>query len=136
MGLETINGPLIGIKTPKGLSYNEQVEFIMQNGEKRIGNVIAMNKEISIVQVYKGTYGMNSKGVRTFITGKPLELELSQEMLGRVFDGTGKPIDGLGKINAKVKCSPNNTTTYWNLDQSCMWIPPEVISKTLEANSK
>lgn len=103
MGLETINGPLIGIKTPKGLSYNEQVEFIMQNGEKRIGNVIAMNKEISIVQVYKGTYGMNSKGVRTFITGKPLELELSQEMLGRVFDGTGKPIDGLGKINAEVR---------------------------------
>ena len=75
----------------------------MQNGEKRIGNVIAMNKEISIVQVYKGTYGMNSKGVRTFITGKPLELELSQEMLGRVFDGTGKPIDGLGKINAEVR---------------------------------
>ena len=103
IGLETINGPLIGIKTPKELSYNEQVEFTMQNGEKRIGNVIAMNKEISIVQVYKGTYAMNSKDVRTFITGRPLELELSQEMLGRVFDGTGKPIDGLGKINAREK---------------------------------
>ena len=44
IGLDSINGPLVCIKTPKELSFNEQVELILESGEKRIGNVIAINK--------------------------------------------------------------------------------------------
>lgn len=103
IGLDSINGPLVCIKTPQELSFNEQVELILESGEKRIGNVIALNKDISVIQVYEGTSGMNSKGIKSVLKGKPLELELSKEMLGRFFDGAGRPIDGLGKIKAEVR---------------------------------
>ncbi len=102
-GLEQINGPLVCIRTPKELSFNEQVELILQNGEKRIGNVIALGDDISVIQVYEGTSGMNAKGVRSVLKGRPLELSLSKDMLGRFFDGAGNPIDGLGPINSEIK---------------------------------
>lgn len=98
IGLEEINGPLVYIKTPKELSFNEQVELILENGDRRIGNVITLREDISVIQVYEGTYGMNSKGVRSILKGKPLMLKLSKEMLGRFFDGAGRPIDGLGEV--------------------------------------
>ena len=107
LGLESINGPLVFIKTPKDISYDEQVELILQNGEIRIGNVIEVNKDITTIQVYEGTNGINLKGTKTVLKGKPLSLKLSKDMLGRVFDGTGKPIDGLGKIKAEEERSIN-----------------------------
>ena len=47
LGIENINGPLVFIKTPKEISYDEQVELILQNGERRIGNVIEVDKDIA-----------------------------------------------------------------------------------------
>lgn len=103
IGLEQINGPLVYIKTPQELSFNEQVELILENGEKRIGNVITLKDDIAVIQVYEGTDGMNSKGVKTVLKGKPLQVNLSKDMLGRFFDGAGRPIDGLGEINGAIQ---------------------------------
>ena len=98
IGLEKINGPLVYIKTPKYASFEEQVELVLPSGEIRLGNVITLSEDATVIQVYEGTNGMNSKGIKTEFTGKPLKLKLSKEMLGRIFDGAGRPIDGLGEI--------------------------------------
>lgn len=103
IGLEQINGPLIYIKTPQELSFDEQVELILENGEKRIGNVIIVKDNIAVIQVYEGTNGMNSKGVKTVLKGKPLQVNLSKDMLGRFFDGAGRPIDGLGEVKGAIQ---------------------------------
>lgn len=103
LGLEHINGPLVYLKTPKDISYNEQVELILKSGERRIGNVIVLNEDITVIQVYEGTDGINIDGVKTELNGKSLQIKLSKECLGRVFNGVGKPIDGLGEINNYIE---------------------------------
>ncbi len=107
IGLEEINGPLVYIKTPQNISFDEQVELILKNGEIRIGNVIVLNKDIAVIQVYEGTTGMNSKEVKIELQGKPLTLKLSKDMLGRFFDGTGRPIDGLDNIKGNIERNIN-----------------------------
>jgi len=103
LGLEHINGPLVYLKTPDGISYNEQVELLLQSGEKRVGNVIALDEELTVIQVYEGTDGLNIEGVKTQLNGKALQIKLSKEVLGRTFDGVGNPIDGLGEMKSYVE---------------------------------
>lgn len=103
IGLEKINGPLVFIKTPKDLKFNEQVEILLENGETRVGNVIVLDDKITAIQVYEGSNGINLGKTKTVLKGKPLTLKLSEKMLGRIFDGTGKPIDELGIIDTKIE---------------------------------
>lgn len=103
IGLEEINGPLVFLKTPKDVVFEEQVTIELKNGEKRIGDIIKLDKDITTIQVYQGTTGMNSKNIKTQFMGETLTINLSKQMLGRVFNGTGKPIDGLGKIKPDVR---------------------------------
>lgn len=109
IGLERINGPLVFIKTPKDISFNEQVELILSSGETRIGNVIVLDKDVTAIQVYEGSNGINLHGTKTVLKGKPLELKLSENMLGRIFNGVGEPIDGLGEISSDVKRDINGS---------------------------
>ena len=110
IGLEKIDGPLVCIKTPEELSFNEQVEFLLDNGEKRIGNVINLKDDIAVIQVYEGTNGMSINNVRTLLKGKPLQIKLSSTMLGRVFDGAGRPIDGMGELTSHVERDINGSS--------------------------
>ena len=71
----------------------------MKNGEKRIGNVIKLSDDITTIQVYEGTSGINISDVKTEFVGKPLMLKLAPTMLGRVFNGVGQAIDGLEEID-------------------------------------
>lgn len=98
------------MKTPEGISYNEQVELILKSGERRIGNVIILNEDVTVIQVYEGTDGINIEGVKTELKGDTLKLNLSRDMLGRVFNGVGKPIDGLGKITNGISRDINGTS--------------------------
>ncbi len=79
LGLEKINGPLVYLKTPDLISYNEQIELVLKNGERRIGNVVATNEDVTIIQVYEGTTGIDVDSVRTELNGKPLEVKLSKD---------------------------------------------------------
>ena len=63
LGLEEINGPFVYLKTPKDVSFDEQVKLVLANGEVRIGNVIMLNEEVTVIQVYQGTNEMNLKGI-------------------------------------------------------------------------
>lgn len=103
IGLEKINGPLVYIKTPKDTIFDEQVELALPNGEIRLGNIVTLSEDFTVIQVYEGTNGMSCKGVKTEFTGSPLKLKLSKDMLGRIFDGAGRPIDGLGQINVQTE---------------------------------
>ncbi len=110
IGLEGINGPLVFLKTPPSISYDEQVELILPNGEVRLGNVITVDKDITTIQVYEGTDGIPIKNIKTVLKGKPLTLRLSKEILGRIFDGAGRPIDGLGEIISDVERNINGNS--------------------------
>lgn len=110
VGLDSINGPLVFIRTPKDVSFEEKVTLILKNGERRLGNIIRLDDDITTIQVYEGTNGIDTKEVSFVFMGEPLKLKLSPSMLGRIFDGTGNPIDDLGEIEACVERDINSSS--------------------------
>ncbi len=98
MGLSDINGPLVALEGVKGAAYDEIARIRLDDGTERVGRVVELDGDKVILQVFEGTRGISLKNTRTIFTGKPLEIPLSPEILGRVFSGAGKPIDGLGDI--------------------------------------
>ena len=116
LGLSSINGPLITLEGVRGASYNEMVEFLINNGtERRLGRIIRISDDKAVAQVFEGTEGMSLVNTHTKLTGKPLEIPLSEDVLGRTFNGVGEPIDGLGPVIsdrlADVNGLPLNPTT-------------------------
>ena len=99
-GLSEINGPLIALDHVSGVSYEEMVEIAMEDGSRRYGRVVQIEGDKAIVQVFEGTTGMSLTNTRTRFTGRPMEIPLSLELLGRVFNGAGRPIDGMGEVYA------------------------------------
>ncbi|KAI4453170.1 v-type proton atpase subunit b [Holotrichia oblita] len=81
-----------------GASYEEMVEITCKSGEHRWGRIIEVYEEKAVIQVFEGTTGISLTNTSTKLTGKPLEISLSKEIIGRVFNGMGKPVDGLGDI--------------------------------------
>lgn len=81
MDWKLLIGPLVYIKTPKGISFEEEVVLSLKNGEKRIGNVVKLSEDITTIQVYEGTSGMNISTVQTEFVGKPIMLKLAPTML-------------------------------------------------------
>lgn len=95
-GIKQISGSLIFLEGVEGVSFEELVEIHLNDGSVRMGNVIDVTKDHIVVQVFEGTAGMSLNSASTRFLGKPLTLGFSEEILGRVFDGVGRPIDGLG----------------------------------------
>lgn len=98
VGLKDINGPLVALEGVSGAAYDEIAKIRLDNGTERIGRVVELAGDKAILQVFEGTDGISLKNTRTVFSGKPLEIPLATEMLGRVFNGAGKPIDGLGAV--------------------------------------
>lgn len=98
MGVNEINGSLVVLDNVKDASFEELVELKLDNGTSRLGRIVEIHGERVVVQVFEGTNDLSLKNTTTKFTGKPMELPLSKEMLGRIFNGAGKPIDGLGDI--------------------------------------
>ena len=82
----------------KGVGYDEIANIRLSDGTERVGRIVEISGEKAILQVFEGTKGLSLTNTKTSFTGKPMELALSEEMMGRVFSGSGKPIDGLGDI--------------------------------------
>jgi V/A-type H+-transporting ATPase subunit B len=98
IGLSEMVGSLIFLDGVSGIGYDEMAEITLENGQKRYGRVIQLDGKRAVLQVFEGTKGISLENARTNFTGKPMELALSTEMLGRIFDGAGRPIDGLGEL--------------------------------------
>ena len=107
IGLKEVNGPLVIIEGVKEASYEETVEIKVNDYEVRQGRIIEINEEFAVVQVFEGTRGLSVTNTVTKFTGEPLKFGLSKEILGRVFDGVGRPIDGLGRIKFDKKLDVN-----------------------------
>ena len=100
-GLTDINGPLVCLEGVSGVAYDEIASLQLADGSKRLGRVVQMEGDKVILQVFEGTSGLSLENTKTTFHGKPLEIPLSTEMLGRVFNGAGKPVDGLGPVFAE-----------------------------------
>lgn len=86
-------GPLMVVEGVEGVKYDELVEIELQTGEKRRGKVLEVNGTKAMVQLFEGSSGINLKGTKAKFLGRPLEIGCSEDMLGRVFDGMGRPND-------------------------------------------
>ncbi|MGI5958782.1 MAG: V-type ATP synthase subunit B [Massiliimalia sp.] len=98
IGLKEINGSLVVLDDVPDASFDELVELRLENGTTRLGRVVEIDGKRVVIQVFEGTNTLSLKNTTTKFTGKPMELPLSKEILGRIFSGAGKPIDGLGEI--------------------------------------
>lgn len=88
-----IIGPLILVEGVEGITYGELTDIKMSDGTTRRGSVLEVNGDKAIVQVFEGTSGLSPSDITIKFLGKGIELGVSQDMLGRVFDGFGRPID-------------------------------------------
>ena len=104
LGLSEINGPLVALEGVKDAAFDEIVEFSINDGEeKRLGRIIEIYEDKAIIQVFEGSEGMSLTNTHTKLTGHPMEIALSPDILGRTFNGIGRPIDGLSPINGEKR---------------------------------
>ncbi|NMB03557.1 MAG: V-type ATP synthase subunit B [Tissierellia bacterium] len=102
-------GPLMMVDGVEGVKYEELVEVQMQTGEKRRGRVLEINQDRAMVQLFEGSSGINLPDTTVRFLGHPLELGVSLDMIGRVFDGTGIPIDNGPAIIAERRIDINGS---------------------------
>ena len=107
VGLNEINGPLVVLDHVKGASYDEMVDIQLKDGTTRAGRIVQIEGEKVVVQVFEGTNGLSLENTKTRLLGKPMELPVSKEILGRIFSGAGRPIDGLGEVYAEAEMDIN-----------------------------
>jgi V/A-type H+-transporting ATPase subunit B len=100
-------GPLMVVEQIEGVKYDELVEIQMQNGEIRHGQVLEVSKDKAMVQIFEGPSGINIKDTKVRFRGKPLSIAVSEDMVGRVFDGMGNPIDGGPEIIPEMNLDVN-----------------------------
>ncbi len=96
-------GPILIVEGVKNAAFNELVHVIMPSGEKRKGQVLETSKDRAAVQIFGSTTGLDTDKTAVRFTGETLKLAVSDEMLGRVFNGAGEPIDKGPAIVAKEK---------------------------------
>ncbi|MCI9081520.1 MAG: V-type ATP synthase subunit B [Lachnospiraceae bacterium] len=102
LGLSEISGPLVVLEGIQDAFYEEVVEFVVDKNRRKKGRIIAVDKDKAVIQVFDSTDDMSLKNTHTRLNGRPMEIGLSLEILGRTFNGLGEPIDGLGRIAPEV----------------------------------
>ena len=112
VGLREINGPLVALDRVPAVAFEEMVSLKLNSGETRFGRVVEIDGDRAVIQVFEGTRGLSLENTRTTLLGHPMEMPLSLEVLGRTFNGSGRPIDGLGEIfcerSADINGKPMN----------------------------
>ncbi|KAF2730008.1 V-type ATPase [Polyplosphaeria fusca] len=96
-----VNGPLVILESVKFPKYNEIVSLTLPDGSERSGQVLEARGNRAVVQVFEGTSGIDVKKTKVEFTGQSLKLGVSEDMLGRIFDGSGRPIDKGPKVLAE-----------------------------------
>ncbi|KPJ56966.1 MAG: ATP synthase subunit B [Deltaproteobacteria bacterium DG_8] len=98
-----VAGPLLVVEGVEGVAYGEVVRIKTPQGENRLGQVLESSKDFAIVQVFEGTRGIDTSETTIRFTGEIMRLAVLREMLGRFFDGLGRPIDGGPEIISDIK---------------------------------
>jgi V/A-type H+-transporting ATPase subunit B len=114
IGVTRIEGPLVVVQGAGRVGYDEVAEIIDAHGRVRRGRVLEAGEDVAVVEVFAGTMGLSLDDTRVRFQGQPLRIPVSDEMLGRVFDGMGTPIDGgpnpLADRYADINGQPINPT--------------------------
>lgn len=105
--LDRVQGALIELSKIHRVGYGEIVEIEDQNGDKKVGRVIKIDGDKVVVQVFGATMGMSIENSKVSFKGKPFEIPLSKKILGRTFNGIGRPIDGGGDIYSEKMFNVN-----------------------------
>jgi V/A-type H+-transporting ATPase subunit B len=113
-GLARINGPIVVVEGVTGVGYDEVVDIEGPDGDVRRGRVLEAGESVAVVEVFSGTSGLSIADTKVRFMGRPMRIAVAEEMLGRVFDGLGNPIDGqpdpLAEDWADVNGQPVNPT--------------------------
>lgn len=107
LGLSEINGPLVVLEGVKNASFDEIVEFRVEDGTRKLGRIVEIYEEKAVIQVFEGTENMSLDNTHTRLSGHPMEIDLSLDILGRTFDGIGRPIDRLGPVVPEMELNIN-----------------------------
>lgn len=102
LGLSKIDGPLIVLEGVMDASFEEIVELKVNGTESKLGRIIELDEDKALIQVFEDTHNMSLSNTHTKLTGHPMEMALSEDILGRTFNGVGQPIDGLGEIVSDI----------------------------------
>ncbi len=105
--IEEVAGPLMLVRDVENVTYNELGEIILENGEKRRCRVLEINGSNALVQLFESSAGINLSNSTVKFLGRQMELGVSEDMLGRVFDGLGRPIDNGPEIIPEKRCDVN-----------------------------
>jgi len=92
--LSYVTGPLIFVQDVDSVAYNEMVSILMPDGSRRSGQVLEISGTTAIIQVFEGTRGIDVAKTEVRFLEEVAKIDVSIELLGRVLNGTGKPIDG------------------------------------------
>ncbi len=96
-----VSGAIMVVENIEGVAYDEVVEVIGPDGEKRRGTVLEAEEDKAVIQVFEGTRGLDTDKTKVRFTGETMKIGVSDELLGRILDGTGRPIDGGPEIIAE-----------------------------------
>lgn len=102
-----IAGPLLMVEGVEGVTYDELCEIEMTDGSKRLGKVLESRKGMAVVQLFESAQGATTEGTKVRFLGRTFELPVSEDMLGRIFNGSGNPIDGGPAIVPEKKLDIN-----------------------------
>ncbi|WP_138159839.1 V-type ATP synthase subunit B [Peptoniphilus catoniae] len=102
-------GPLMVVEGVEGATYDELVYIKLQDGTLRRGRVIEIDRDKAMVQIFEGSSGINLKGTSVRFIGRPLSLGVSPDLIGRVFDGLGEPIDDGPRVMHEKKIDINGS---------------------------
>jgi len=106
IGAHKITGPLLIIENVADVGFDELVQ-IEQHGIQRVGRILDISEDRAVCQIFEGTSGLDRERVKIKFTGKSMTLPVSDEIVGRTFDGMGRPIDGGGEIIAQEELNIN-----------------------------
>jgi len=114
LGVSRIEGPLVFVEGIGSVGYDEVVEIIDSRGRMRHGRVLEVGEGLAVIEVFAGTSGLSIDGTRIHFMGTPYHIPVAEEMLGRIFNGLGKPLDGgpepLADRYADINGAPINPT--------------------------
>ncbi|MCL2548336.1 MAG: V-type ATP synthase subunit B, partial [Symbiobacteriaceae bacterium] len=96
--VEKTTGPLLEVTGVEGATYDEVVEVVLGNGERRLGQVIEIHQDRALLEIFEGTAGITPSNTKIRFLGKPFTLDVSEAMIGRVFDGLGRPLDNRAPV--------------------------------------
>ncbi|WP_097027552.1 V-type ATP synthase subunit B [Clostridium peptidivorans] len=105
--LDKIQGPLIVLSQVKGAAYDEVVDIVVNENERKKGKVVQIYGDKVVIQVFETTTGISTQNAAVSFAGEPLSINLSEDILGREFNGVGEPRDGGGKIYTSNKYNIN-----------------------------